>query len=131
MSGTSLLLDTNVAIDFLAGEEGAVSFLNDALKKESVIAISQITRIELLSYPEISDEEQNKVKSFLDGIEVILITEEVEARAIEIRRRNRLKLPDALILATAIACESTLVSNDSQLIRADIPGATVMKIGQG
>lgn len=131
MSGTDLLLDTNVAIDFLAGEEHAVSFLNDSLEKDYGIAVSQITRIELLSYPDITDEEQETVYAFLDRIEVISLTEEVEKEAIEIRRRHRLKLPDALILATAVACKRTLVTNDVRLIRAEIPGATVLKIDQG
>ncbi len=120
MSGIDLLLDTNIAIDFLAGEERAVSFLEDSLKEELGIAVSQITRIELLSYPDITDEEQEKEIAFLDRIEVIPITEEVEKEAIQIRRRRRLKIPDALILATAIVHEFTLVTNDAQLLKFDI-----------
>ncbi len=57
MNGTErYLIDTNVLIYFLQGEEVAVSFLKKLI--EGSFCISLINKIEVLSFPDISDNEE-------------------------------------------------------------------------
>jgi len=52
MNGTDrYLIDTNILIYFLQGEEVAISFFNDVMDKE--LCISLINKIEVLSFPDI------------------------------------------------------------------------------
>ena len=46
---------------------------------------------------------------------IVGLSEEVKQLTIEIRRKYRLKLPDAIVCATAIILDSDLLSNDVQL----------------
>ena len=54
---------------------------------------------------------------FLNITQQINLTDTICAQTIELRCRYRLKLPDAIIAATAIVQESTLLTNDSRLNR--------------
>ena len=64
-------------------------------------AVSQITRIELLSHRAMSKDEESRILAILKSVTVIPLDERIEAEAIVLRRRARLKLPDAIIGATA------------------------------
>jgi predicted nucleic acid-binding protein len=57
--------------------------------------------MELLGFPELTDEARGQIEAFLAAITVILLDEHIETAAIELRRRTRAKLPDAIIAATA------------------------------
>jgi predicted nucleic acid-binding protein len=120
MSGTEFLLDTNVVIDFLAGDEAVVTYLRSAIPTGSNLSISQITRIELLAVSDLGKEEEHRIRSFLRQIQVLPLTEDVEERAILIRRHNKLKIPDAIIVATAVTFGCVLVTRDRRLLNADV-----------
>jgi predicted nucleic acid-binding protein len=50
------------------------------------------------------------------------LTQAVKQHAIDLRKRFVLKLPDAIVAATALALEATLVTNDQRLLSlADVP----------
>jgi hypothetical protein len=51
MTGIKFLLDTNLVIGVLKGHPGAIALLNTEQLSFENCAISQITRMELLSYP--------------------------------------------------------------------------------
>ena len=112
MSGSKYLLDTNVIIGFLAGAEWAVGFVNRAIDDKSVFCASSITRMELLGFPGITSDEENRITSLLDKVSIVSISREIEDEAITIRRSARLKLPDAIIAATAMTTDATLVTAD-------------------
>lgn len=84
--------------------------------------ISVITEMELLSYPSIGDMEQSQIQSFLSEATIVGLTKPVKERAILLRRQYRLKLADAIVAATALSLEATLVTNDSTLRK--VPGVT-------
>ncbi len=113
-----VLLDTNILIDFTAGYEDARRVL---LSNRSA-SISVITRIELLSGPVKAVQAVRKV---LNDIETIQISEAVTEAAAVIRRDMRLKLPDAVILATAQVQGLTLLTRDQRdfggLVTVQIP----------
>ena len=108
----SALLDTNAALYLLGGR------LEKSLP-EDWYAASFITEMELLSYPRLSADEEANVRAFLASVEVCGLSQGLKVLAIGLRRRNGLKLPDAIICATAIERRATLWSNDRKL--ANIP----------
>lgn len=71
----------------------------------------------LLSYPSISEVEQSQIQSFLSEATIVGLTKFVKERAILLRRQYRLKLADAIVTATALSLEATLVTNDSMLLK--------------
>ncbi len=108
----SSLLDTNAALYLLGGR------LASPLPEDRY-AVSFITEMELLSYPHLSADEEAGVLAFLASVEVCELSQGIKLRAISIRRRHGLKLPDAIICATAMERSATLWSNDQKL--ANIP----------
>jgi predicted nucleic acid-binding protein len=109
-----------------------INFLN---RKISVLPkgdlyISVITRIEVLSYPKQTTESEAEAGAFLDTLTVVPLIEEVEKTAISIRRFGspRLKLPDAVIAATAIALNGVLVTNDDDLLKLAFSGLATQRI---
>jgi predicted nucleic acid-binding protein len=109
----SSLLDTNAALYLLGGR------LAEPLP-EDLYAVSFITEMELLSYPLLSADEEAKVQAFLAGVEICEMSREIKATAIILRRERGLKLPDAIICATAMEGGALLLSNDQKF--ANVPG---------
>ena len=104
------VLDTNVVIYLQKGD------LNESLPP-AFYSISIITEMELLSYPMLSDEDINWLHRFIGAVEIIGLTKEVKELAIKLRRSHRLRLPDAIIAASAFVYDAVLLSNDQQLSR--------------
>ena len=107
MSGTKILIDTNISLYMMGGDE-ILSTLLDG--KE--IFVSVITEMELLSYPKISLTETISIKNFLKDTLIIDINEAIKEITIELRKYHNLKLPDAMIAATAQYLNIPLISSD-------------------
>lgn len=98
------LFDTNILIDYLDGHGGAKKEV-DIFKQRYV---SRITWIELLVGAHTKSEE-DIIRDFLNKkFELIEIDQEVAELSIQIRKSTKLKLPDAIILASA-ECRHCLV----------------------
>jgi len=82
-----LLLDTNILIDVLRGEALALAWLER----------QQSPRISVISW-----------------IEVLVGCRTGEAEAVQLRQRHSLKVPDAIILATARCGEPTLATRNNR-----------------
>ncbi|NJR52912.1 MAG: type II toxin-antitoxin system VapC family toxin [Leptolyngbyaceae cyanobacterium CSU_1_3] len=104
------VLDTNVALYLLGGR-----LVHPLPVGEFYLSV--ISEIELLSYPAILEAERLKVQQFLSQVVVIGIDETVKNHTIALRKKYRLKLPDAMVCASALATNSVLLSNDAQLSR--------------
>lgn len=102
MSGADFLLDTNMVIGLLKGYEPAIRLAEQSGLVLDRAAVSQITRMELLGYPQLTDEEDGAIRGFLAMCQVRLLDEQIEERAIRLRRSGTFKLPDAIIAATAL-----------------------------
>ena len=74
--------------------------------------ISIITEIELLSWPKISRVEIGNISEFLSNFESIGLTEEIKIVTIQLRKSTGLKIPDAVIAATAITQAVPLLTNN-------------------
>jgi predicted nucleic acid-binding protein len=113
------LYDTNIFIYYLSAEIAVKPFFAETFLNQNEIVISPIVRIELLSFPEISSEENEIISNLLTQFETVALTSEVENITIQLKRNHRLKLGDALIAATAIhysACLATRNVKDFQRI---------------
>lgn len=116
MSGTDTLLDTNVVIGLLKGHVPAIRLAETAHLNLQLAAVSQITRIELLGFPALTEDEDHEIRAFLSCCRVYLLDERIEAEAIRLRRHGGLKLPDAIIAATAIMNGYRLLTLDGNLL---------------
>jgi predicted nucleic acid-binding protein len=110
------LFDTNILIDFLRGVPAAREELNRYDDK----AISIVTWMEVMAGASILAE--RATREFLDGFVLVELSETVAERAITLRRKHRLKLPDAIVWASARVQAMLLVTRDTTGFPADDPG---------
>lgn len=106
MNGDRFLIDTNILL-YLTGKKIDIEDL-----PEGEFYISFVTELEVLSYPSLLPEEEKNLKRLLSEIPIIDINKKIKERTIDFRRRYNLKLPDAIIGATAFVLESSLITND-------------------
>ena len=106
------LIDTNVIANFTSEKysEKAMLFLADVIN--DVANISVITKIETLSWRSAIINEEASVKSFVDYSNVIALSDIIVNTCIKIRRSKKIKTPDAIIAATAIVYDFTLLTSD-------------------
>jgi predicted nucleic acid-binding protein len=129
MSGqTKFVFDTNAVLALLKGAQ--VPEILDKTIGCGKWFISVVTRIELFTYPNLTAEEETKIRRFLKKCRVIPLNRNVETIAIKIRRNadSKLKLPDAIIAATALMLNATLLSNDIKLLNTKYPMLTVIEL---
>jgi predicted nucleic acid-binding protein len=107
MNGSKLLVDTNIVLYFLQGNDDIARLFSD-----SALTVSFITELELLSFGQISPDDDQVIRSFLQFVRIIDITPEIKSRTIEIRQKSKLKLPDAIIFATAISQDLPFITAD-------------------
>jgi predicted nucleic acid-binding protein len=112
------LLDTNVVIGLLKGEAASVALVQSANCQLAEMAVSQITRLELLSFHGIDAEETRTIDDFLVNIQVLAFSSKVEDQIIALRQTRKIKLPDAIVAATAIANQLELLTLDQSLARS-------------
>ena len=70
-----------------------------------------------LPYPSLRPEEEKQIGQFLEEISVVELNPEIKKRTIQIRRAHKVKLPDAIIIATALSLEAKIFSNDTQMTK--------------
>ena len=105
-----ILIDTNVIS----------RYFNDNLEEDLILLletsnfkISVITRIELLAWEKYNQAQLDIINDFISNCEVIALDEKIILKTIEIRKKYKIKLPDAIIAASAIVFGATLISLDS------------------
>ena len=115
------LIDTNIAIYFLEGVLPAPSlpFIRSVFSTN--VNLSVITQIELLGWNFSDAQSATVAESFVKQAAVYPLDEPVVGQTISLRRQHKIKLPDAIIAATALVYGFTLVSrNDKDFLT--IPG---------
>ena len=108
MSQALIVLDTNVALYYLGGR-----LINPLPAGQYFVSV--ITEIELLSYPNLSSEEEVLIRDFLTNVTVVGLDSNIKDLAIALRKTYRLKLPDAVVAATANFLNAMLLTNDIKL----------------
>ncbi len=106
MSGNNFLVDSNIIVYALKGDD----FVQPYFQYDTFISV--ITEIEILG-SEIQDTEKYKAKqAIVNYCTVVLLTNTIKQETIRIRQLYKIKLPDAIIAATAIVEGLTLVTAD-------------------
>lgn len=90
------LLDTNILIDYLRGIRAARA----EMRRYDHTAISVITWIEVMVG--VPAEAEQATRDFLAGFALIALDDEIAALAVSLRRAHRVKLPDAIVWASAV-----------------------------
>jgi len=113
------LFDTNILIDYLNGVESA----REELQRHSELLISAVSWMEVMVG--VTSEEEASVRQFLDGFHQVVIGRSVAERAVALRREHRVRLPDAIIWASA-ECESALlVTRNRRDFSPEHPGVRI------
>jgi len=81
--------------------------------------VSIITEMELLSYSKLSKKDEDAIKKMLLNFEIATLSIAIKESTIKIRKQYNLKLPDSIIVATAIENKAILVTSDKQLLKLD------------
>ena len=108
------LLDTNIFLYYLEDQKEIVSFFSDQKKNQDIISYSFITKIELLEVPGLIAEETILIENMLSEFYRIDYCQEIEDILIIIRKHKKIKIPDAIIAASAIFNDSILVTRNTQ-----------------
>ena len=116
MSGIKYLLDTNFILGLLKATPEVLAIVTERDLLASNCAYSAVTRMELLGYPNMTSDEERLISDRLSKFTYLSISSEVEDLAIALRRTRKLKLPDALIAATAIHYSLELLTLDQALL---------------
>ena len=120
MEPVSEHFDTNILIDHLNG----VAKATREIRRSHDPAISVITWIEVMTGAA-SPSEEAILRAFLSNFQYLEMTREVAERAAVIRRQKRIKMPDAIILATAESAGRQLVTRNVKDFPAGTPGVRV------
>ena len=114
MNGNSILLDTNIVLYLLNGEDTLIPLL-----EERNLFLSFITQLKLLSSRFLKPDDSLKLKQFIGECTVIDITPEIKEHAINIRQKYNIKLPDCIILATSIWLNIPLITADHDFTKIE------------
>ena len=108
------LIDTSAVIKYLNGSlpETGIGLLDNIVDKES--NISFISQIELLAWSPSNEEDLIIYSTFVASSCVIGLSPSIVSETISIRKNYKLKLPDALIAATALINDFTLIADNDK-----------------
>ena len=106
MSGKIFLLDTNILIYALKGQEFARKYF------EAAPFISVITEVEIIGVKGLSEKELKVREAIIDFCTIIPFTTTIKNRMIGLKQQAQVKFPDAAIAATAITEGFTLLTAD-------------------
>ena len=112
MGWKNYLIDTNVAIYYFGK---ALSFESEELIDRIIdehYSISVINRIELLGFKGLNERESDALSSFISSSIVFDLEEDIILETILIRKMYSIKLPDAIIAATCLVNNCTLITNN-------------------
>jgi predicted nucleic acid-binding protein len=108
--GKRYLIDSNILIEF-TGEllpDSVYSLLSTII--DSDFTISFINKIEVLAHSTAGEVWNN----FINQAVIILADDEIIEQTIKIRKKNKIKIPDALVAATAIVNDLILLTRNME-----------------
>ncbi|MGP1510277.1 type II toxin-antitoxin system VapC family toxin [Treponema lecithinolyticum] len=117
MSGIDCIADTNALIYLLAGNLCMKPYL------AKMLGFSVISEMELLSFSGIISSDEQRIKSLIEECCVFPLSENIKNKAITLCRTHKIKIPDAIIAATAIEHKLPLITADKdfkQILELDL-----------
>lgn len=116
-----LVLDTSVILYHLADRLSAPL-------PQATISASIISEMETRSYPELSVRDEAVIQRYLACLHLVELTPAIKEKSIFLRRQHRLKLPDAIIAATAQELGAVPLTCDRQLLNVLGVGAQAPEV---
>jgi len=112
MEQPQYLIDTNSVIDYLGKKLPAngMNFMNSVI--DAVPNVSVVTKIEVLGF-NAPDEHYQLLTNFMNDATVLDLTGSIVDESIDIRKKHKTKLPDAIIAATALVYGLILISRNT------------------
>ena len=114
MSGNKLFIDTNIVLYLLNGDQTLAELLH-----EKQLYISFITELELLAYQGITEGEQKIIEDFVNQCKVITLNNSIKKETIRVRKSYNTKLPDNIIIASALYLDLPLITSDVEFKKVD------------
>lgn len=116
MSGKRYFFDTNAIVALLKGYPDIVGLAHQA----EFIGISVISRLEFFAFSGLTEHDKQMFDQFISRVDVIDLTM-ADNRLLDaisaIRVKSSVKLPDAIIMASAQSVDSVLVTADIKLAK--------------
>jgi predicted nucleic acid-binding protein len=106
------LLDTNAVIYYVQEESSVVSIIEDIYTKNIPVYVSVITEAELFGFPQLSDEEAERIEKFLRTVSIIPMDSQIARLTGTIRKTYQLKIADSVIAATALFANAQLLTRN-------------------
>lgn len=107
MSGDNIVVDTSLIINLFNGVEEVQPLITGRN-----LFVSVISEIEVLSFPRLTPAAKQLLKAFLSECYIVDIEPNIKELTIDIRSKSKIKLPDAVIAATAIYFDLPLFTMD-------------------
>lgn len=106
------LIDNNVISHYFSNalSENGMKFVAEII--DQIPTISVITEIEALSWLNPDKTKERIIQEFIADANVIALTPTIVKQCIALRRNRKIKTPDSIIAATAIAHNLILLTND-------------------
>ncbi len=105
-------LDTNCLIYYFKGEEKVIDLIQDLIINRTPIFISIVTKVEILAYPEITPGEERTFLEMMKNMILIEFDDQLTDFVVDLRKKHKIKLPDAIIASTALYTKSTLITRN-------------------
>lgn len=112
MNGTNVLLDTNIVLYLLNGSDEL-----EHLLQGTNIFLSVISKVELLSHPALDEAGEQVIHELLAQVTIMEFAPDIQRRTVDLRKRYKFKLPDAIIAATASFLNVRLVTADKRFAK--------------
>jgi predicted nucleic acid-binding protein len=108
--GKGFLMDTNVVIGYLSNQ---LPLAGASAIDQLPGVVSVITRIELLGWYKASATQLTKLKPLIDSAQIYNLSEDVIQQTILLRQQYKIKLPDAVVAATAMVYNHILITRNT------------------
>ncbi|MEQ1678397.1 MAG: PIN domain-containing protein [Chitinophagaceae bacterium] len=117
-----ILADTNIVIYTLKGIPAIQQYVDNDF------GLSDISVIELLGVKSIDDTIFTARKAYIDAAYIYPLNESIRQIAIKLKQRYILKVPDAIIAATAIHYDIPLLTADKGFVRLKELSAIIISL---
>jgi tRNA(fMet)-specific endonuclease VapC len=116
MPGERYLLDTNALVALLQGHKGLIALVDQA----QWLGVSVINVLEFLGFDGLPESDRAlfiELTSRLVVIDLVYGNTALMERVTDLRKTRAVKLPDAIVMASAAIHDATVITNDAVLLK--------------